>query len=300
VGYTTGEYPRAVAVADVNHDGKKDLIVDNVGNHANAEGPEPGSIAVLLGNGNGTFQSPPTQYTPFDYPGWLTSADFNGDGSPDVAVTRLYDGHFVNVLFGHVPITVQTPTVFHVSPASGPVAGGTVVTITGANFVDVMSVKFGAYNATSFTLQSSTTLVATAPAEAAGVVDVVVSNAAGAAGTTSADHFTFTTSSTTLPAPVVIGPGSTTQPGPTITTLTPTFTWHPVTVAGVTGYQLNLYDITQQKFTSFVINGAATSSFTLPTADALTVGDSFVWNLRVLSGTKSGPPSTYLYFQTHA
>jgi hypothetical protein len=41
--------PAGVAVADVNGDGRSDLLVDNVLSNG-------GSISVLLGNGDGTFQ----------------------------------------------------------------------------------------------------------------------------------------------------------------------------------------------------------------------------------------------------
>jgi hypothetical protein len=95
-GDVNGTYPRATAVADVNGDGKKDIVVANIGN-SNTNPVQLGSVAVLIGNGDGTFQHP-IQYTPFNYPGWLAVADFNGDGLPDVAVTRLQDGHSVNVM----------------------------------------------------------------------------------------------------------------------------------------------------------------------------------------------------------
>jgi hypothetical protein len=99
-----------------------------------------------------------------------------------------------------------------------------------------------------------------------------------------------------LPAPVITAPGSSTSPGPVLTTNTPTFQWTAVTaVPGMTAYQLNLYDATAAKSTSYTVDPSATS-FTLP-AGVLTAGDHYVWNLRVLAGTRSGPPSTYLYFQ---
>jgi hypothetical protein len=99
VGYVTGEYPRAVAVADMNGDGVVDLVVSNVGfkQPPSPFQPIPGSVGVLLGNGGGTFQAP-ILYTPFTYPGWLAIADFDHDGRPDMAVERVDDGHSVNVM----------------------------------------------------------------------------------------------------------------------------------------------------------------------------------------------------------
>ena len=112
IGIVTGEYPRNVNAVDVNGDQKVDLVVTNVGINVGGaefqnEGPQPGSVAVLLGQGNGTFQTP-VQYTPFDYPGWTAAADFTGDGLVDLAVTRVRDGHSVNVM-RNVNDTVQIP-----------------------------------------------------------------------------------------------------------------------------------------------------------------------------------------------
>lgn len=111
----TGEYPRSVVVADFDRDGKMDLVVTNVGVNVGgaefaAKGVQPGSVAVLLGNGNGTFQNP-IQYSPFASPGWTAAGDFNGDGWPDLAVTRVQDGHSVNVMLNQPSGTTSSGTV---------------------------------------------------------------------------------------------------------------------------------------------------------------------------------------------
>lgn len=77
-----GWNPLALAVADLNGDGIPDLAVANP---KCPDGSANSCIAVLTGNGNGTFQRP--QFFSLDSQGatTLTVADFNGDGKPDVA-----------------------------------------------------------------------------------------------------------------------------------------------------------------------------------------------------------------------
>jgi len=67
-----------------------------------------------------------------------------------------------------------SPTIASVAPASGPAVGGTAVTITGTNFVSGASVTLGGTPATGVVVVSSTSIQATTPAHAAGVVDVAV------------------------------------------------------------------------------------------------------------------------------
>jgi hypothetical protein len=87
------------------------------------------------------------------------------------------------------------PTVTAVAPASGPVNGGTGVTITGTGFSAGATVTFGGTAATSVTVTSSGTITATTPAHAAGTVDVVVTNSDGQNGKLTAGYtYTATTS----------------------------------------------------------------------------------------------------------
>jgi len=108
VGYDTGGYTNGfMVIADVNHDGKLDLIVDN-------EAPFDSSptIAVLLGNGDGTLQAAVTQAE--SDPRSLAVADLNGDGRLDLVVGTT-DGNFkplVGVMLhvGAVPTTTTVAT----------------------------------------------------------------------------------------------------------------------------------------------------------------------------------------------
>ena len=97
-----------------------------------------------------------------------------------------------------------------------------------------------------------------------------------------------------LAAPTATGPGTSASPGPILTTLSPTFTWTATT--GATGYQLNLFDLTTSKSLSFKFD-ANTTRYTIPIG-TIAASHKFVWNVRILQGTRSGPPSNYLYFQT--
>jgi hypothetical protein len=87
-----------------------------------------------------------------------------------------------------------TPVVTGVAPNFGSVSGGTNVTITGSGFCNnTTAVNFGATPAANFVLDDDTHIRATAPAEAAGTVDVTVTTGNGTSPTSSADQFTFIT-----------------------------------------------------------------------------------------------------------
>ncbi|MBI2766858.1 MAG: IPT/TIG domain-containing protein [Chloroflexi bacterium] len=88
--------------------------------------------------------------------------------------------------------TAASVVVTAISPVSGPVAGGTSVTITGSGFTGATAVTFGGMAATSFTVQSDTTILALSPAHAVGMVDVQVTAPGGTSAVTAADQFTYT------------------------------------------------------------------------------------------------------------
>jgi len=109
----------------------------------------------------------------------------------------------------------STVNVTSLSPANGPVAGGTVVTITGTGFTGTVLVNFGGTTVTP-TVVNSTTLTVTSPAHAAGVVDVLVTTSAGTSPNTTADDFTYGV----LPVITSINPANGPTAGGTTVTIT--------------------------------------------------------------------------------
>jgi hypothetical protein len=107
----------------------------------------------------------------------------------------------------------EPAVVTSVSPSSGPAGGGTSVTIAGAHLAGATVVRFGSDEATSFTIDSATSITAQAPA-GAGTVDVTVTTPGGTSPAVSGDHFTYTSATeppVTTPTPV---PGPTPGPAP--------------------------------------------------------------------------------------
>ncbi len=86
------------------------------------------------------------------------------------------------------------PVVSSISPVTGPVAGGTSVTINGTGFTDDATVMFGPTNVTSanVTVDSPTKITAKSPVGTAGkMVQVSVTNDAGTSADTTNDNFTY-------------------------------------------------------------------------------------------------------------
>jgi len=98
---------------------------------------------------------------------------------------------------------VGAPVISAVAPATGRTAGGTRVTITGARFVHVTGVRFGTSLGTSVTVLSPTRLQVTAPARAAGRVDIRVTTRYGTSAVVVADRYRY---AMTWGAPQLVDP----------------------------------------------------------------------------------------------
>ncbi len=82
VGASASSYPDSVAAADVNGDGKPDLISAN---------SNDGTLTVLTNNGNGGFGLNATLAVGLA-PASVIAADVNGDGKPDLISANANDG----------------------------------------------------------------------------------------------------------------------------------------------------------------------------------------------------------------
>ena len=143
----------------------------------------------------------------------ITAVSPAGNGTVDVTVTTPGGTSTISTAdqFTYIPL----PSVKSVTPTSGPVAGGTTVTITGSNFTNATSVSFGSTTTSNFTVDSDTQITALSP-QGSGTVDVTVTTPNGTSAKSQADQLSY------IPPPTVTGinPASGPTTGGTKVTIT--------------------------------------------------------------------------------
>jgi uncharacterized protein (TIGR03437 family) len=135
--YSIGGSPNSIVMADFDSDGKLDLAVD-----VNSSAPNVASLAVLRGNGDGTFR-PPIRLDTWVNPTnvfEMALGDFNNDGKPDLVVANRVSSTSGNT--ADLSILINTTKAFMGSAITGVVnaasflpgiAASTWITIEGTN-----------------------------------------------------------------------------------------------------------------------------------------------------------------------
>ncbi|MGO4883556.1 MAG: beta strand repeat-containing protein [Bryobacteraceae bacterium] len=116
--YATGSFqPMSLAAGDFNNDGAVDLVVAS--QCASSVNCGTGQVIVLLGNGDGTFQSPVPYSTGNGSSYFVVTADFNGDGNLDLAVANQTSGNStLAIMLGNGDGTFQAPAAYSTGAAS--------------------------------------------------------------------------------------------------------------------------------------------------------------------------------------
>jgi FG-GAP-like repeat/Bacterial Ig-like domain (group 3) len=118
---TGGNYAFAVAIKDLNGDGKPDLAVADLcqtGSDGNSDCDSGGAVGVLLGNGDGTFQPSVTYSSGGTAASSVAIADVNGDGFPDLLVANQCESStdctngVIGVLLGNGDGTFRPPVAY--------------------------------------------------------------------------------------------------------------------------------------------------------------------------------------------
>lgn len=98
-----------MVAADFNGDGKLDIAINALNDY---------SVALLLGNGDGTFVpavlntddvARPFGWATYNYPSFITAGDLTGNGKQDIVTTHLFEAA-VAVLRNTTPVALPTPT----------------------------------------------------------------------------------------------------------------------------------------------------------------------------------------------
>lgn len=145
VEYATGVYPFSVATADLNGDGKLDLAV------ANQDSTGIGTVSVLLGKGDGTFQTA-VGYFDGQLSKGLAIGSLNGDQALDLVVPNRTSQN-ISILLGVGNGTYQTS--LNLPLGFGP----TQAVLADFNGDGLMDMATGNYSSNTMSVLLQSTLV---------------------------------------------------------------------------------------------------------------------------------------------
>jgi uncharacterized protein (TIGR03437 family) len=132
----------SIALGDFNGDGKLDAAVAAYGSDEGTQG----SITVLSGNGNGTFQSPLTLTVTGFHLEAVATADLNGDGMLDIAAVGVGTSRqtaTLAVFLGQTGGKFQPARTFPIQ-ASGVTEGGIAIgDLNGDGRLDIVAFTYG-------------------------------------------------------------------------------------------------------------------------------------------------------------
>ena len=133
VVYPSGAFGAAsLAVADVNGDGKPDAVVANCSSTASSCIGGGGTVGVLLGNGDGTFQTAVTYLSGGNTPFGVAVGDVNADGKPDIVAANCFSNRCAQAN-GNVGVLInnsKTETATALTSSKNPSDFGQSLTFT--------------------------------------------------------------------------------------------------------------------------------------------------------------------------
>ncbi len=146
----------SVVLADVNRDGKLDVVLANSGCNQQGFCPQLGSVAILLGNGDGSFRTAAT-YPTSGIATSLAVADLNGDGLLDIAVasqcrTTCNGEGSVDVMLGKGDGTFQSAIGY---PSGGLASSVAIADVNGDGKADLLLTNGCLVVSTSYCVNSS-------------------------------------------------------------------------------------------------------------------------------------------------
>jgi hypothetical protein len=136
-----GSTPVSIAVADLNGDSNFDLVVAN---------QDSSAVAVLLGNGDGTFQTAESYSSGGIFTESVAVADVNGDGKPDLLVAN--ENSVLGVLLGNGDGTFQAVVTY--DSGGGSSRSLAVADVNGDGKPDLVVANCGTNDCTGFSTAS--------------------------------------------------------------------------------------------------------------------------------------------------